>query len=423
MMKPMTRALKYCLPASSSEQSGVIGWSVGLRTVGHSSLLLLGLAWATGCGDVEPNGSTFVGTTTESNGSTGGSSALVSTQATGVAGSTSMGTTSSQTSGGSGANSTSASTTSHASTDRSTAGSSSSTASTAQTSSTDEGQASTSTSGSSQTVTGSTSSSEMGGSSEGSTQTSETALEVLPSPGCSGGNPNATVPGSEVIKPNGYDGSAPAPVLFAFHGAGGNAGSLQGPFANDGKERGYLGVYLKSTGSAWSVRDDTPLLDSAYDAIMDNYCVDMNRVYAVGHSSGAQMITQLLCAGEDRFRAVAPVASSKYCNGWDPTAAIVIHGVDDIERGGQGEMRYGLNDGDGHIDFGVYFESNECPDDATPFDPGGNCGPEINPGCVEYSGCAARTVFCNHDDPQYGTSNHGVPCFASQVMYDFFDEF
>lgn len=246
---------------------------------------------------------------------------------------------------------------------------------------------------------------------------------AAPSPGCTSGNADAMLSSGTLDKPSGYDGATPVPVLFAFHGAGGNASSLQGPFASDAKSRGYLGVYLKSSGSAWSIQADTAVVDAAFETIAQNYCVDLNRVFAVGHSSGAQMITQLLCAKEDRFRAVAPVASSKYCNGWDATAAIVIHGVDDIERGGQGENRYGLDDGDGHIDFGVYRESNECTEASTAFDPGGNCGANIDPGCVEYDDCAARTVFCNHNDPQYGTSNHGVPCFASKVMFDFFDEF
>ncbi len=250
----------------------------------------------------------------------------------------------------------------------------------------------------------------------------EGASNPMPSPGCNGGNPNATVPSSVVDMPSGYDGSTPAPVFFAFHGAGGNSSSLQGPFASTAKERGYIGIYLKSTDSAWNVRTDTPLLDDAYNAVLDNYCVDINRVFAIGHSSGAQMITQLLCNGDTRFRAVAPVASSKYCNGWDPTAAIVIHGLDDIERGGQGEMRYGLNDGDGAIDFGVYHDSNQCTEATTSFDPGGNCGANIDPGCVTYDDCAAPTVFCNHNDPQYGTSNHGVPCFAGPVVFDFFDQ-
>ncbi len=244
----------------------------------------------------------------------------------------------------------------------------------------------------------------------------------MPSAGCMGGNANAMIPSAVLDKPDGYDGSTPAPVFFAFHGAGGNSSSLQGPFASEAKARGYLGVYLKSSGSAWSPRADTPILDAAYDALLENYCVDVNRVFAIGHSSGAQMITQLLCNGETRFRAVAPVASSKYCNGWDPVDAVVIHGLDDVERGGQGLMRYGLNDGDGHIDFGVYHDSNECTEASTAFDPGGNCAASIHPGCVEYDDCTSRTVFCNHDDPQYGTSNHGIPCFAAEVVFGFFDE-
>lgn len=267
----------------------------------------------------------------------------------------------------------------------------------------------------------STSSSET--SSNPDTESTPTAVDSTPSPGCGGGSNDAAVPSAVVDTPDGYDGVTPVPVLFAFHGAGGSSSSLQGPFARDAKERGYLGVYLKSSGNEWSRQADTPVLDAAYAAVVQNYCVDINRVFAVGHSSGAQMITQLLCANEDRFRAVAPVASSKYCNGWDATAAIVIHGVDDIERGGQGENRYGLDDGNGHKDFAVYHDSNQCTEAATPFDPGGNCGADIDPGCVEYDDCAARTVFCNHNDPQYGTSNHGVPCFASKVMFDFFDEF
>ncbi len=250
----------------------------------------------------------------------------------------------------------------------------------------------------------------------------EPSAGAMPSAGCGGGNANANVANADVDMPNDYDGSTPAPMFFAFHGAGGDSSSLKGPFASEAKARGYIGVYLKSTGSAWEPRVDTAVLDEAYNSMLENYCVDINRVFAIGHSSGAQMITQLLCNGETRFRAVAPVASSKYCNGWDPVNAVVIHGLDDIERGGQGEMRYGLNDGDGHIDFGVYHDSNECTDATTPFDPGGNCGANINPGCVEYDDCTARTVFCNHDDPQYGTSNHGVPCFAAQAVFGFFDE-
>ena len=65
----------------------------------------------------------------------------------------------------------------------------------------------------------------------------------------------------------------------------------------------------------------------------------------------------------------------------------------------------------------------------TPFDPDlsrcGNVqgvdGMPFNDGCVEFSGCSAKTRWCNHNDPQYGTSNHGIPCFGVRAIYDFFE--
>jgi polyhydroxybutyrate depolymerase len=52
-------------------------------------------------------------------------------------------------------------------------------------------------------------------------------------------------------------------------------------------------------------------------------------------------------------------------------------------------------------------------------------GVAVTPGCVQYSGCAAPTLFCNHDDPNYldnGTpSNHGWPCFANTQIFSFLE--
>ena len=44
----------------------------------------------------------------------------------------------------------------------------------------------------------------------------------------------------------------------------------------------------------------------------------------------------------------------------------------------------------------------------------------VNPGCITYEGCDAPTVWCSHNDPAYGTTMHGVPCFGVKAMYDFF---
>jgi hypothetical protein len=49
------------------------------------------------------------------------------------------------------------------------------------------------------------------------------------------------------------------------------------------------------------------------------------------------------------------------------------------------------------------------------------CGGNIDPGCVDYQGCGVPTTWCNHNDPQYSNTNHGIPCFADSAIFDFFE--
>jgi hypothetical protein len=45
---------------------------------------------------------------------------------------------------------------------------------------------------------------------------------------------------------------------------------------------------------------------------------------------------------------------------------------------------------------------------------------QVDPGCIIYDGCSVPTIWCAHNDPDYSNTQHGVPCFATQAMYDFF---
>jgi polyhydroxybutyrate depolymerase len=236
-----------------------------------------------------------------------------------------------------------------------------------------------------------------------------------PSPGCSLGSQSVSVDNAIVGKPTGYDGSTPVPVIFAFHAANNPNTQLQDRFGNTPVGQKHLMIYLKSTGSGWTMQADKSRFNTAMTQVMNNACVDRNKVYALGHSSGAQFIVQLLCDGESRFDAVVPIASSVYCNSWNAVPTLNIHGVDDDER-----WAYGLNDGDGKKDIVPYRTSNGCQSTSVPADLTTNgCGGNITPGCVEFQGCSEPTFWCNHNDPQYGTSNHGIPCFAVSAVDDF----
>lgn len=207
--------------------------------------------------------------------------------------------------------------------------------------------------------------------------------------------------------------------MIAFHAAGNPNTQLRG-IMGSALEPDYLMLYPKSDGNGWDNRADAPKVDAAFDALEANVCYDRNRVFTTGHSSGAQFIVQRLCAGERRFRAVAPVASSVYCQSWDPIPALVIHGIGDVER-----EAYGLNDGDGLKDIVPYRTSNGCSESYTTLDVEGcnSGGVQVKPGCREFDGCTETTLWCQHDDPQYGTSHHGVPCFGARVIKSFFDSF
>jgi polyhydroxybutyrate depolymerase len=121
---------------------------------------------------------------------------------------------------------------------------------------------------------------------------------------------------------------------------------------------------------------------------------------------------------------VAPVSSSLMNNpAWTPVPTLLIHGLRDTSR---------PNDLNGAQDISQYVQSNQCTGGTQPVDIG-TCsslagGVAVNPGCVQYSGCAEPTLFCNHDDPNYldaannnAPTNHGWPCFANQEIFEFFE--
>lgn len=255
---------------------------------------------------------------------------------------------------------------------------------------------------------------------------------VMPSAGCSKQSAQVTLPNSRVQLPEGYNGKDPVPVLIAFHGAGNDNTSLEGTFNRNSLSKKYLMVYPNSTSATtsnktgWNMQADKSRYLELDAALSNDACIDENRVFATGHSSGAQFIVQLLCSGDADFDAIAPVASSVYCQKWKNGAvpSLIIHGVQDEER-----IKYNLNDGDGKKDLMPYLSSNTCQTTSTPFDPdlsscnnvNGVDGKPFDDGCVEFSGCAVTTRWCNHNDPQYGTTNHGIPCFGVRAIFDFFN--
>lgn len=244
------------------------------------------------------------------------------------------------------------------------------------------------------------------------------------SAGCGkGGRPSGgtiTVAGKHIYTfPADYDGTKPYPLVFGFHANGNPIDQIKTLTEDSELPKQFVMAFPKSAGQGWVLNTDRQHIQDVYDELLENHCVDTNRVFATGHSSGAQLIVQFMCADDERFTAIAPVASSVYCNGWDAIPTLLIHGRNDTERGSTSQ------DADGKKDLAPYVSSNGCGMTTTPKTVPGcsSGGTQVMPGCVDYQGCSQPLTWCSHNDPFYSGTNHGWPCFASDLMYEFFSTF
>jgi polyhydroxybutyrate depolymerase len=233
--------------------------------------------------------------------------------------------------------------------------------------------------------------------------------------------------------PASYDGKKPLPVFVGFHGcSAGNRGTSKDntEWISLSKGTAFETEYVRAVpissdaGGCWNYTNDIPAILKMYDDLVANHCVDTAAVFATGHSSGAQLLVQILSdkhpadAKHLNIKAVAPVAASDYGALSGPTPIMYIQGKMDAERG----------NGDGHETVERFKTANKCMNTSMAYTPVMSCnslsgGVAVAPGCVSYAGCTVPTIWCSHNDPFYSGTMHGVPCFAMKAMSDFFQTF
>ena len=247
---------------------------------------------------------------------------------------------------------------------------------------------------------------------------------ATPSAGCARGNPRppngvVTVTNDHIYTfPASYDGTTPMPLMIGLHANGNPINQIQNLTNGSALETAFVRAFPKSAGSGWVYNTDITRVRAMWDDLLANYCVDTSRVFGTGHSSGAQMIVQMLCNGEMRFKGVAPVAASRYCNSHSAVAVMYIQGQMDAQRG----------NGNGSDVVEAFRTSNSCQSSSAPKTDVAMCrssfdNMQVNPGCITYDGCSVPTHWCSHNDNGYNSTDgrqHGWPCFASSAMAAFF---
>lgn len=175
----------------------------------------------------------------------------------------------------------------------------------------------------------------------------------------------------DVAVPPNWDRTSPLPVLFAFHGGGGNKNSAQSTTCRDGNvddatclaqaanRKGILVIRPDGTGGrplrnvrTWNSGgginglncasgsacaegiDDIAFFDEVLAEVGRIVPIDPSRVYLTGLSNGASMSHRLACERADRIAAIVPVGGANQfaAAGGACTAQVPImhiHGTED----------------------------------------------------------------------------------------------
>ncbi|HTL71562.1 MAG TPA: PHB depolymerase family esterase [Candidatus Eisenbacteria bacterium] len=154
-----------------------------------------------------------------------------------------------------------------------------------------------------------------------------------------------------VHPPKGLDRSRAYPVVFVFHGAGGNAENAMRMTGMNRRadEKRFIAVYPNGTGrlkdpgltwNAWACCgeafagkvDDVGFVRELIARLERDYPVDPKRIFATGISNGGMLCYRLACELSDRFAAVAPVAGAMDTDDprpSEPVSLIIFHGTED----------------------------------------------------------------------------------------------
>ena len=175
----------------------------------------------------------------------------------------------------------------------------------------------------------------------------------------------------DVRIPPAWDGASPLPVIYGFHGGGGNRQAAEQVSCPEGDvdsaeclsakatAAGYLVVYPDGTGSrplrnlrTWNAgggvgdwqcvsggacksgADDLRYFDELHAEVGRLWPIEPTRVFATGLSNGAAMPSRLACERSEVLAAIAPVGGANQHaaagGACDPGVAMLhIHGTDD----------------------------------------------------------------------------------------------
>lgn len=237
---------------------------------------------------------------------------------------------------------------------------------------------------------------------------------------------SVTVHGEErqflVSTPRGYVAHDPSPLIVAFHGRTNSNEKVRSYYGLDREADDYFVVYpaalqhdtgtyhWSSPGDKIGTLRDVAFFDAIVEEMADMYCIDMDRIYVVGHSLGAWMANSVACARGDVIRASATVGGDSMiapCSG--PAAAFLMHNPNDTLA-----SFYSTE-----LARNQRLKTNACDEENIPTRPTAFS-------CVKYTECDGDNdvVWCPHEinEDRFGSFYpHQWPEGTAEAMIDFFE--
>jgi poly(3-hydroxybutyrate) depolymerase len=214
--------------------------------------------------------------------------------------------------------------------------------------------------------------------------------------------------------PNNYDPNKAYPLIFYGAGCGATMAESQ-PAMGVFNDEAILVFLLQVDGcfqagsSGTADSPDIPYFDQALTEIENNYCINQDRVFMSGYSSGAWFSITLSCSHGDKLRAIAVAAGGQQpalpaCKG--STAALFFVSSNDGGNPVSGPTGSGLA-------RDRLLAANGCQMTTTNWD-------ARWPSCKRYEGCDQDpVVWCDH---MGGHSNGQGEKMASDGWWKFFTE-
>ena len=139
--------------------------------------------------------------------------------------------------------------------------------------------------------------------------------------------------------PNVIDTSKSYPIVFAFHGRGGNNNSWVNHLINYTNSGEFIGIYPQGYLESWNLgpepsnANDVEFINLIVDELQNYDNLNFDKMYAIGTSNGSGMVNKLAIE-TNHFKAIAPIASQlieslPLLNSTNPVSVIQVNGAAD----------------------------------------------------------------------------------------------